>query len=70
MLHNGPLKKLTVRNENVVTGNTHLDVIRPQNDPATEAVAQIDDSHAAAEANHTGEGSSQCHDQDLWDAKR
>lgn len=70
MLHNGPFKKFTVRNENVATSNAHLDVIRPQNDPATEAVAQIDDSHTAAEANHTGEGCSECHDQDLWEPGR
>lgn len=40
-------------------------MVRSQNDPATEAVAQIDDSHTAAEPNHIGERCSKCHDQDL-----
>lgn len=54
----------------VITSNTHLDMIRSQNDPPTEAVAQIDDSHTAAEANDTGEGGSECHDQDLLESTR
>lgn len=36
-----------------------------QDDPATEAVAQIDDSHTAAEPNNIGESCSKCHDKDL-----
>lgn len=36
-----------------------------KDDPATEAVAQIDDSHTAAEPNHTGESCSKCHDKDI-----
>ena len=46
-------------------GCLYLDVIGPQHDPATEAVAQVDDSHTAAEPDHVGERSSQGHDQDL-----
>lgn len=47
------------------TSGTHLDMIRPQNDPPTEAVAQVDDSHTAAEADDTGEGGPERHNQDL-----
>ena len=48
----------------------HLDVVRSQDDPATEAVSQIDDGHAAAEPDHIGERCSKCHDQDLREAPR
>lgn len=41
-----------------------------QDDPATEAVAKIDDSHAAAEANNIWKGCSQGHNQDLWKGVR
>lgn len=63
MLHNRPLTS-------IMTSSTHLDVIRSQNDPPTEAVAQVDDSHTAAEANDTGEGGPERHDQDLWESTR
>lgn len=43
----------------------HLDMVWSQDDPATEAVAQIDDSHTAAEPNNIGESCSKCHDKDL-----
>lgn len=46
-------------------GCLYLDVIGPQHDPAAEAVAQVDDSHTAAEPDHVGERSSQGHNQDL-----
>lgn len=69
MLHNRPFKSL-LRALSVISSDTHLDMIRSQNDPATEAVAQIDDSHTAAEANDTGEGGSERHDQDLWESTR
>lgn len=36
-----------------------------QDDPATEAVAQIDDSHAAAEPDNIWKGCSESHNQDL-----
>lgn len=49
----------------VRSSDTHLDVIRSQDDPAAEAVAQVDDGHAAAEANDAGEGGAERHDQDL-----
>lgn len=48
----------------------HLDVIRSQDDPATEAVAQVDDGHAAAEPNDVRKGCSESHDQDLWEEAR
>ena len=40
-------------------------MIRPQDDPAAEAVAQVDDRHAAAEADDVGESSTEGHNQDL-----
>lgn len=43
----------------------HLDVVGSQHDPAAEAVAQVDDGHAAAEADDVGEGHPQRHDEDL-----
>lgn len=48
----------------------HLDMVRSQDDPAAEAVAQIDDGHAAAEPNDVGKSCSECHDQDLWEEAR
>lgn len=48
----------------------HLDVVWSQDNPATEAVAQIDDGHAAAEPNHIRERCSKCDDQDLWEVER
>lgn len=47
----------------------YLDMVWSQDDPATEAVAKIDDGHAAAEPNHIRERCSKCHDQDLWEAQ-
>lgn len=41
-----------------------------QDDPATEAVAQVDDRHAAAEPNHIWKGCSESHNQDLWEGVR
>lgn len=43
----------------------YLHMIGPQHDPATEAVAQVDDSHAAAEAHDAGQSHPQCGDEDL-----
>lgn len=43
----------------------HLDVVRPQHDPSTEAVAQVDDGHAAAETDDVWEGHPQRNDEDL-----
>lgn len=43
----------------------HLDMVRSQDDPATEAVAQINDGHTEAEANHIGERYSERDDQNL-----
>lgn len=48
----------------------HLDMIWSQNDPPTEAVAQIDDSHTAAEPDHIRESCSERHDQDLCETMR
>lgn len=45
-------------------------MVGPQDDPATEAVAQVNDSHAAAEAHDTGQGHPQRGDEDLkWERK-
>lgn len=41
-----------------------------QDDPATKAVAQVDDSHAAAEPNNIWKGCSESHNQDLWEGVR
>lgn len=43
----------------------YLDVVRAQHDPPTEAVAQIDDGHAAAEADDVGEGHPERDNEDL-----
>ena len=40
-------------------------MVRSQDDPATEAVAQIDDGHTEAEPNHVGQRNSKCDDQNL-----
>lgn len=48
----------------------HLDVVRSQDDPATEAVAQINDGHAAAEPNDVRKSCSESHNQDLWEEAR
>lgn len=40
-------------------------MVGPQHDPATEAIAQVDDSHTAAEAHDAGQGHSQCGDEDI-----
>lgn len=42
-----------------------LDMVRSQDDPATEAVAQINDGHTEAEANHIGERYSERDDQNI-----
>ena len=43
----------------------HLHVVWAEDDPATEAVTQIDDGYTAAEPNHIGERCSKCDDEDL-----
>lgn len=48
----------------------HLFVVWSQYDPATEAVAEVNDGHAEAEANHIGKRSAKCDDQDLCEAQR
>lgn len=48
----------------------YLGVIRPQHDPATEAVPHVNGGGTAAEADHVGKRSSEGHDQDLSDAER
>lgn len=40
-------------------------MVGPQDDPAAEAVAQVDDRHTAAEADDVGESSTEGHNQDL-----
>lgn len=45
-------------------------MVRSQHDPAAEAVAQIDDSDTAAEANYIRKRCPKCHDQDLQTAQR
>lgn len=42
------------------TRATHLVVIRAQDDPATEGVAQVDHPGAGAEAKHLGQGGLHC----------
>ena len=49
-----------------VLASPYLHMVGPQHDPATEAIAQVDDSHTAAEAHDAGQGHSQCGDEDLW----
>lgn len=48
----------------------YLDMVWSQDDPATEAVAQIDDGHTAAEPNNVRKGCSERHNQDLRGRKR
>lgn len=43
----------------------HLDMVRSQHDPPAEAVAQVDDGHAAAEADDVQEGHPQRDDENL-----
>ena len=46
----------------------YLGVVGPQDDPATEAVAQVDGCGAAAEPDDVRERRSECHNQDLrWE---
>lgn len=40
-------------------------MVRAQYDPPAEAVAQVDDSHTAAEADHVGEGDPHGHYENL-----
>jgi len=54
-----PVPELPVRRR------VYLLVVRPQNDPATEGVAQVDHARAAAETQHLGEGRLHRKDQDL-----
>lgn len=49
-----------------VRASPYLHVVGPQHDPATEAIAQIDDGHTAAEAHNAGQGHPQRGDEDLW----
>lgn len=42
-----------------------LHVVRTENDPAAEAVAQIDDGYAAAEPDHVGKCCSESDDEDI-----
>lgn len=46
----------------------YLHVVGPQHDPATEAIAQVDDGHAAAEAHDTGQSHPQRGNENLWGA--
>lgn len=48
----------------------YLDMVRTQDDPATEAVAKIDDGHTAAEPDYIRERCPKSHDQDLWEAQK
>lgn len=43
----------------------YLHVVGPQHNPAAETIAQVDDSHTAAEAHDAGQGHPQCGDEDL-----
>ena len=46
----------------------YLHVVGPQHDPATEAIAQVDDSHTAAETHDAGQGHPQRGNENLWQA--
>lgn len=48
-----------------VLASSYLHMVGPQHDPAAEAIAQVDDSHAAAEAHDAGQGYPQCGNEDL-----
>lgn len=43
----------------------YLHMVGSQDNPATEAIAQVDDSHTAAETHDTGQCHTQCGNQDL-----
>lgn len=54
----------------IVVRVQYLCMIRPQHDPSTEAISQINGRRAAAEADDVRKSSSQRHNQDLWDKER
>lgn len=59
---------LTVGHEQHALDSPYLHMVGPQHNPATEAIAQVDDSHTAAETHDAGQGHPQCGDENLWQA--
>lgn len=50
---------------NTASSSPYLHMVGPQDNPATEAIAQVDDSHTAAETHDTGQCHTQRGNQDL-----
>lgn len=64
-----PMIEMQCSDKHNRNGHVHLHVVRSEDDPAAEAVAQVDDSDAAAEADHVGERCSERDDENLRQEK-
>ena len=65
-LEMGDRNPWTVDPEQHAPDSPYLHVVGPQHDPATEAIAQVDDSHTAAETHDAGQGHPQRGNENLW----
>lgn len=65
-LERGDRNPLTVCHEHHALDSPYLHMVGAQHDPATEAIAQVDDSHTTAETHDAGQGHPQCGNENLW----